>query len=482
MLLKDLFTRRKKKKVFVLGLDCADPSLLFERWKDELPTFAKLTEKGAYGRLRSVDPPITSPAWTCMLSGKSPGELGLYGFRHRSLGSYEKTYFAFSDRVTCPRVWDVLSRRDRRVVLVGVPQTFPVSEVNGLMVSSFLTPSTESQYTYPPELKPEIERISKFDGEFSTEDRGYMLDVEEFRTSDKERVLDDIYRMTDKRFRVTEYLLQRDWDFFMTVFMGPDRIQHGFWNYMEEEQGDHEAGRYQDAILDYYRYLDREINELINKLDSNTSLLIVSDHGAKKLDGCIAINEWLREEGYLTLNKYPRESQRLREEWIDWSKTKAWGWGGYYGRLFINLEGREPQGVVPTAEYEDLRGELSRKLTSLTAEDGDLRGTRVYRPEDIYEEVQGDPPDLMVYFGDLSWRSSSSIGGGSVYLSENDTGPDHANHAREGILFARGNGVKTRGRLDVQDIRAVAPTIFQLLGEEIPANITIDPVHLSRNV
>ncbi|HWC27197.1 MAG TPA: alkaline phosphatase family protein, partial [Solirubrobacteraceae bacterium] len=93
-------------RVAVIGLDCAEPTLVFDRWRDELPNLRRLTKTGAWGALRSVDPPITVPAWSCMMSGRDPGELGIYGFRNRSDHSYGGLTVADSTAVPVDRVWD----------------------------------------------------------------------------------------------------------------------------------------------------------------------------------------------------------------------------------------------------------------------------------------------------------------------------------------------------------------------------------------
>ena len=148
------------KRALVIGLDCAAPQFVFDRWLPELPTIRSLTERGSFGVLRSCDPPITVPAWSVMTSSRSPGSLGFYGFRNRRDHSYDQLEFADSRAVRVPRVWDILSARERDVIVLGVPQTYPPSRVNGEMVSCFLTPDTRtSRYTYPPELKDEIEQV-----------------------------------------------------------------------------------------------------------------------------------------------------------------------------------------------------------------------------------------------------------------------------------------------------------------------------------
>jgi predicted AlkP superfamily phosphohydrolase/phosphomutase len=450
-------------RALVIGLDCAAPQLVFDRWLDELPTIRSLTERGSYGILRSCDPPITVPAWSVMTSSRSPGALGFYGFRNRKDHSYDALAFASSRSVRVPRVWDILSGKGRPVVVLGVPQTYPVSEVNGVMVSCFLTPDVAtSRYTHPPELKEEIEALV---GE-------YMVDVPDFRTNDKDRLLEDLETMTARRFQVAERLLEtRAWDLFFMVEMGTDRIHHGFWRFTDPEHRLYEPGNaYEDAMLDYYRRLDAKMARLLERIDEDTAVLVVSDHGAKRIDGGICVNEWLRREGYLTLKEEPAEPTALRPDMVDWSRTVAWGEGGYYCRLFVNVAGREPEGTVAPEDYDRVRDELKAKLEALGDEQGRPIGTVAYRPEELYEERNGVAPDLMVYFGDLLWRSVGQVGTGTVHVFENDTGPDDANHAHAGLYVLAAEGVPP-GPGPERDIRDVAPTLLELLGEPVPAEM-----------
>ena len=445
----------------VIGLDCAVPGLVLDAWLDQLPAIRGLTERGTYGVLRSCDPPITVPAWSVMTSSRNPGTLGFYGFRNRKDRSYDRLSLADSRSVRLPRVWDLLSLRDRPVIVLGVPQTYPVSRVNGAMVSCFLTPDVATNdYTYPSELRHEIEQLVGT----------YMVDVPNFRTDDKETLLADLEEMTVRRFRVAEHLLEtRPWDMFFMVEMGTDRIHHAFWRYFDPEHRLFEPGNpYEGAMLDYYRALDTKIASLLAHADDDTAILVVSDHGAKRMEGGICVNEWLRREGYLTLKEEPAEPVRLTPDLIDWPRTTAWGEGGYYSRVFLNVEGREPEGLVRAADYEHVRLELKRKLEALGDENGTPIGTLAHRPEDLYPETRGIAPDLLVYFGDLDWRSVGQVGTGAVHVFENDTGPDDANHAPEGMyLLAMRDGVVGPGR--ERDIRDIAPTILELLDGPVPA-------------
>ena len=304
----------------------------------------------------------------------------------------------------------------------------------------------------------------------------YLVDVPNFRTEDKEYLLRQIYTMTEKRFKlVKKWIAEKEWDFFMFVEMGTDRIHHGLWKYHDPSHRKYEVHpTLNQSIFTYYRYIDSEIGQLLELLDEQTTVFIVSDHGAKKMDGGICVNEWLIREGYLRLKSQPETLTSIDKCEIDWSKTRVWGDGGYYARIFLNIAGREPQGIVAAEEVEGLRSELCAKLEALEDPDGVNIGTRVYKPEEIYQECNGVPPDLIVYFGDLLWRSVGSVGHGSIYTFENDTGPDDCNHAQYGIVIKHdpavqeGPGGRELRGLQLMDM---APTILKQLDVPIPADM-----------
>src|SRR5262245_7791412 len=110
----------------VVGLDCCEPSLMFEKWRGGLPTFRRLIEHGAYGRMSSAIPCITVPAWSCMLSSKDPGVLGIYGFRNRADYSYDNQIIANGTAVKEKRVWEYIGEAGKQSIVVGVPQTYPI--------------------------------------------------------------------------------------------------------------------------------------------------------------------------------------------------------------------------------------------------------------------------------------------------------------------------------------------------------------------
>lgn len=466
--------RPRRPRIAIIGLDCAEPSLVFDRYADVMPTVTALRRRGMYGELESVIPAITVPAWSCMLSGRDPGALGIYGFRNRADHRYGALFTANAASIRVPRLWDILTQHGLRSIVLNVPGTYPPSPINGEMVSCFLTPQRDSAYTYPLELKHEIERWLSGDA--------YPFDVAQFRSDDRDRIITDLWSMTQAHFQVARQMAQRsDWDLFALVEIGVDRVHHAFWSYCDPLHRNHvPEHRYQHVIRDYYALIDREIAALIETFDDQTHILIVSDHGAKRMDGAICINEWLLREGYLVLRQPPAPVSgvvKFEQLDVDWSRTRAWGEGGYYGRLFLNIAGREPEGIVIPEQADALLTEISARLETLGDENGQPIGTRCFRPHDLYPQVNGIPPDLLVYFGDLHWRSVGTVGWGRVHIHENDTGPDDANHAQQGILIYAHPGHDLGGvHQSGMKLLQVAPTVLAMLGLPIPSDMQVGPI------
>ncbi len=398
-----------QKKLILLGLDCATPELLFAKYRDQLPTINQLRVVGDSGRLCSTIPPITVPAWTAMTTGKDPGELGLYGFRNRQSGHYD-LFPTNNSAVQAERIWDRLHRQqDIRSLIIGVPQTFPPHIDNGILISGIMTPSMELDYVWPASYQETLARVVP----------DYKCDVKNFRTLEKSCLLEEIKNMTTNRFQLLRHMIHSEtWQFAMMVEIGLDRMHHIFW---EDDA----------ALLDYYKLLDREIAETMAGIDKTTNLWIVSDHGAKTMIGGFCINDWLIARGYLMLKHLPTTVQPFATANVDWERTIAWGAGGYYGRIFLNVAGREPQGIIPPENLNRIRNEIADKLQNASPR----LANRVFFPEQIYRKLTGMPPDLVVYFDDLNYRSIGSIGHKDILTSENDEGYDLANHAQEGVFI-----------------------------------------------
>jgi predicted AlkP superfamily phosphohydrolase/phosphomutase len=458
----------KPARVLVLGLDSVSPWLLFERFLPRMPRMRELLARSRYGTLRSIDPPITVPAWAVMFSGVDPGTLGVYGFRHRRPGTYWDQYIPTSRTILKPLVWDRLSRLGKRVCVIGMPPGYPPPQVNGVYISDFLTPDNAQDYISPAFLRPEIDRVAG----------GYTFDVT-FRADDRDRIGRELFEMTQKHFAVARHLWAKEkWDFFALHEIGPDRLHHTFWKFFDPAHPRYEANpKFLALVEEYYSMLDAEIGQWLDMVESDVRILVVSDHGSQAMQGCFCINEWLIQKGYLSLRgPRPKAGTPIEQAQIDWSKTSAWGAGGYYARIFYNVKGREPNGIIAPSDLPTFEAKLTADLRQLKKPNGEPLGVDVRLPKAIYKEVRGDAPDLMVYFDNAAWRSAGTIGYDSLYLVENDTGPDDSVHSFDGVYSISDppSGRGTRG--PEERLIDIAPTVLSILGVPIPAELQGRPI------
>ncbi|MFB6489992.1 MAG: alkaline phosphatase family protein [Thermoproteus sp. AZ2] len=406
-------------KLLVLALDGV-PFELFASMRDDLPNLAELADRGGWGAMRAVDPPITVPAWASMFTGLDPGELGIYGFRHLKRGTYSG-YVVTSLELRARYVWEEMGLKS---VVIGLPPGYPPRRY-GVWISDFYTPGTDRPWTHPPELAKEIGR--------------YIFDIT-YRTSEKEKAYRELVEMTELRWRVAEALLNKyDWDIFVVHEIGTDRAHHLFQKYWDPYHPLYDpSSPFSEYIPSYYSLVDKLAGKLVDAAKrkyGEVAVLAVSDHGNQAQRGVFAINEWLIGEGLLELRREPSRGEDVEKAEVNWGRTKAWAWGGYYARIFINKAGREPQGVVGEEEYYDLVKELKRKLRSLKAPFGYIQN-EVYEPAQLYRRLNGDAPDLMAYFDGVRVRPVQSLGWGTLWLEGNDRGPDDSLHSFNGVIIS----------------------------------------------
>lgn len=499
-------------RVMVIGLDGATLDLIGP-WAraGHLPVLADLMEKGGYGRLRSVLPVVSAAAWSTFMTGTNPGKHGVFDFTYREPGSY-KLRPVTRGHIQGPSLWKLLSEQGRCVGVMNVPMTYPPERVNGFLVSGLGTPDFKN-FTYPPGLSDQLL------------ERGYRVNRRVYYPwNNEEAYLSDTYEITESLTASALRLLSEEsWDFSMVVYRGTDNIAHGFWRHMDPSHPDHdpiESPRYQDVILDYYRRIDDCLDRLIAAAGPETTVFIVSDHGSGPLYKDVFLNEWLRKEGYLVSRSIPplrqflsrvgltrsNVSRLLRRarlgrvermikdllgdridllprvgwadfsEGIDWSRTRAYSFG-YQGQIYVNLVGREPQGIVaPGDEYGALLDELCQALRELVdPADGQPVVDSIDRAEDIYQGPNlADAPDLVVTMRDLAYitRLGYEFGNrpGEVF------GPsrihESGGHRLDGVIIAAGPGIDNAAEeRPMAWLGDVAPTILHMLGHAVPESV-----------
>ncbi len=446
-------------RLLLLGLDCVPPSLLFERLAARLPRLSALRREGAWGVLRSCAPPVTLPAWAVATSGRDPGELGLYGFRERVPDAY-CSRLRSARELSSPRIWDHASAAGLRSVALFVPPSSPPPPLRGVSAACLLHDAVGS-WTFPPE------EASVLEARFGA----YLSDVAAHRrqTSPAE-LLRQLEALGEQHFGIARFLWERERpELLAMVEIGPDRLHHALWPALDPRAPGHEeASRWTEAAVGYYERLDAWVGRLLDGVDPDTTVLLFSDHGAHALRQGVRLNNLLLRDGWMALHgdvQWPPEPRPLTDAAVHWPRSRAWAEGGHWGRLWLNVVGRDPWGCVPVHRFEDERARLADWVESLRDSDGRPLGLRAHVPERIYRVARGGPPDLWVE-PPRGLRPLGTVGGRD-FPEGNDTGPDRCNHDPEGVFLLAGPGVRP-GRREGLHLQDVFATAMGALGLPLP--------------
>lgn len=452
------------KKVFVFGIDGAMPEKIFNDWLDELPNIKRLMNNGCYAKINSTIPPVSVVAWTSMTTGLPPAEHGIFECLSRRNHSYELTKLANSNEVNGRRIWEIASDSGKKSIVCLVPLTWPIKPFNGSLVSGFMAPlSPGADIAYPPELKEEINTL--FGGKF-------LIDIDNYRNLTKEDLLEKIYNVTEMHLTLLKHIVKnREWDMFFASITGSDRINHGFWKYCDENHRKYDPdSKFRNALKDYYKFLDKNLGEMLEMLDEDTTVIVVSDHGITRMHNRVNLTDWLIKEKYMTLKKGVeiKEPCKFEASMVDWEKTKVFAMGAFDGQIFVNLKGRESSGVVSEDEYDSLVDELEERLKQIEGDDGSALNTKIFKKKDYLKGANEHiAPDLIVYFDDLEYGCNTSrIGNPTLWSPQTAVGSDDAGHSRQGIFII--NKCKKKGNLGEVEILDIAPTILNRLGVPIP--------------
>jgi predicted AlkP superfamily phosphohydrolase/phosphomutase len=494
-------------RVLILALDGATFDLL-DPWMaaGHLPTLQRLAQEGARADLMTTFPPITAAAWNSFMTGKNPGQHGIFEFLQRKPDSYEVEPMTARHRHG-DSLWGLVSKAGKRVVVVGVPVTYPPEAVNGILVAGMPVPKGRVDFTHPPDLAAQI--LAQFpDYEINASSVYIQGQAETFLT--------DIRTKLAHGLALTEqYLAQGDWDLAMLHILGTDRIQHEFWHCMDQNHPKHkgEAQRYQHAILDFYKTIDSQLERLLRFADEQTTVMVISDHGFGPLHQFVFLNAWLLQEGFLVLkrNTWTRlkqlafrlgfaptniyrlvaliglggmrggmdmgKRQALLDQVflsfrdVDWGRTKAYARGNF-GQIFINLSGREPQGMIqPGVEYERTVNEIIGRLSNLKdPRTGQVLVGQALPKSALFSGSQSDrAPDIAVLMADETYVPLGTADFPANRVCEPAIG-NTGDHRMNGILMMNGRGIQA-GDLGRASLMDIAPTTLHLLGLPVPSDM-----------
>jgi len=396
-----------------------------------------------------------------MTASRDPGELGAYGFRNRKDHSYDGYAFATSAQVKVPRLWDWLGKAGLHTVVLGVPQTYPPSAVNG--GDGELLPHT---------LDPERVHLSAgAQGRGEQVTGGYVLDVEDFRTADKAGLLKRVYDKTDKHLRLAKHLLRTPPLGFLHA--GRDGRRTASTTASGATWTRHTTSTRREPL----RARDpRLLPPRGRRAGPSCSPLPVRHAGAGRLgprrqeDGRRPLLQRVADaRGVPDAHGATVEADAHRQGGDRLGEDRAWGRRRLLRTPLPEREGPEPSGTIDPADYERYATTSSRASRRSRIRAGAGIGSRAYRPEDLYRTVTGIAPDLLVYFGDLDWRSVGAVGMGGLHTFENDTGPDEPTTTGTASSSSRRRAPRRRSAAgpDVS-IYDIAPTLLHLMGQPVP--------------
>ena len=466
-------------RVLILGVDGGTFRIIGPLVEEgKLPTFRKMMDEGARGILRSTSPAITAPAWTTFMTGKNPGQHGLFHFISFEKGSYD---YSIINATKCrsKTMFQLAGEAGRRIISINVPVTYPPQKLNGIVLSGMLTPK-DHDFTYPPGLSGELR------------DQGYVVDLWDDTPKSDEEYLDAVMEMSQKRLDISRKLLSENaWDLAMVVFIGSDKVQHKMW-------------QRKDLISKYYIFLDGLLARLIEIAGDSTYVMMMSDHGFTSTKGVFLVNQWLADNGFLKKHifkaKLPLTRRDMLGHWrrgtlfklkffihnliagiskgrllpypqmsINFVKSKAFSRPAEV--IFINLKERWPMGTVePGEEYESMRREIVEKLRNLRdPETGDKIVEDVLTKDDVYSgECFDEAPDIILLPKDdgyafIALRSYSS------YIERNPMWS--SGHSMNGIFILRGPDVLRGAETDTIQMADCMPTVMHLLDVPIPEDV-----------
>jgi predicted AlkP superfamily phosphohydrolase/phosphomutase len=480
-----------KNRVLVIGLDGAEPSLLF-KWASEgrLPNIASVMKEGVHGRLASTIPDNTAPAWTSFMTGKDPGKHGIFHFVR--MKDYDLSVITAKD-IKTTTLWRILSNSGKRIGVMNVPVTYPPEEVNGFMVSGIHgLPKHKSDFMYPRELSDILQKM------------GYNVsNPPPPKKGEEGRYLKELIRLEEKKFGgILQLMKSEPWDFFMTVFNSTDLVQHVFWKYMDPDHPSYNPSEdrlYSDAILSIYQKVDSFVGEMLKNVDENTYVIVMSDHGFGGLHKVVHLNKLFADLGFLKIRKKGVPRFAVKEKIYSWLvKTPL--------KSAIEAIPKGLRDKIPSKHEYSLSGidfKLSKVLTIATHgfisindpdNNEELRGhvikelirlkdpetmerivERVYTKEELYSgRFQSEAPDLIavtnpkyLIIGDSYPELFKKAGNTQDNLRSSRLS---GFHRKDGILIMRGPKIRKEGEINARIID-LTPTILYLFDLHVPRDM-----------
>jgi predicted AlkP superfamily phosphohydrolase/phosphomutase len=421
-----------KKRVFVFGLDGASWKIIDSLIdKGYLPFFKELSENGIRKNLWGTIPPLTAPSWSSFMTGKTPGEHGIYHFvnYHDPFDKKSQPELVNNNKLKQPEFWADW-KKNKKIGLINLPGTYPVKDINGVMVSSLLTPPNKKWYT-PESLGKDLKEVGYELKDYEYLERMTKSDISHRKFSKKLR------QMEKSKFKLAKRLISREkWDFFFMLFSETDWCQHWFWR--------------SSATRRLYQQLDRHLEQLYDILKEKYGarhfhFMLVSDHGFHPCPKIIFhIYPWLRQNGFIKGGMKSLVGRSLRKASIfqkdktqskynDWAQTNVLRVGNF--GMWLNKDRLGDK-------YEQYRADLIKQLKEIKYDNG-WKVFKLVKPKEkvYYGDHTDKAPDIVwltrYYFivGNCSIENKLFVDrhGKIKAIHESD---------RKGIFLGKGWGLK----------------------------------------
>ncbi|MBU4129124.1 MAG: alkaline phosphatase family protein [Proteobacteria bacterium] len=424
--------KKERNRSVIIGLDGVPFSMLKDLKENSgIPNMSSLFDKGYFGKMNVCVPEISSVSWSSFMTGTQSGEHGIFGFIDLEPGTY-KMYFPNFMNLKHNTLWDELSKEDKKAVVINMPATYPAKKINGALISGFVAIDI-NKAVYPTSIIPDLNKM------------GYRIDVDTMKArQDHDFLFQDLKNTLEGRRRAVDFLWKEiDWDLFIVVITGTDRLMHFLWNAYEDT-----GHSYHKNFLDYFKLVDSFVGNIYEKFlslngskEDKNNFFMLSDHGFTKIKTEVYLNRWLQDNGYLKFQKdNPKTIMDIAPDSTAFALDPS--------RIHINMKGKYPFGKVDISDLNRVCEELKDGLEKLCFDDGNCVAKKVYFKEELYNGPYIDQaPDLVVlsHHGyDLKGRVSSP----EVFGLTNLQGM----HTQDDAFFFNSNGMQCNSIFEAKKI------------------------------
>jgi predicted AlkP superfamily phosphohydrolase/phosphomutase len=401
------------KKTVLIGIDGASYSMLTDFVKQGIiPNFAVLLQAGVFKKLMASIPDNSAVSWSSIMTGANPGEHGIFGFTDLIPKTYTLRFPNFFNMQHEP-FW--LQKPERSYVILNMPFTYPVKALNGYLISGFVSPDM-NRAVYPPELLKMAKKM------------GYRIDVDAGKVrKSKDLFFDDLFAVHEKRVELYRRLWNDvDWDTFMIVFTGSDRLEHFCWSDYEDR-----IKPYYENFIKYFQKIDQEIGWIAEKLGEDDNLFMISDHGMERIKTEVHINTYLEQEGFLNLSDGSRKNYNNVTETSQAFALEP-------GRIYLHDKQKYPRGSVKNDDRNSLLEDLMPLLQELQYKGGKVV-MEVLRKEEIYTGAQlASAPDLLL-IPNTGYSLRGTVGREEIFGNDNILSGMH--RGNDAFLYVKGQNV-----------------------------------------